>query len=341
MAESPAAQNRGRSLQVSFTFSWKLLLHSSESLPEVHVYLSSTHTNELPRIVPLRTASGTITIAHKFELKPSFDGSSAAHVIEGCVLNLDFQVRTQNDYEEDVPNSSGSVLIPLYKLAHAAAFTGVSMPVVFFQVHDQDIKQKGSVDVTPVVLSGTRTRLPILTLDDVPITSLDATPALMERAEKRASLARDIIAMYIQATGAIFTSLEPTLESVSNINSERYDNRAGLAIPVAFTMDVREPIITVGFYEACSRVARRRMRPRMRVSELLAIDVESKDARPTDIKRFASFAGNVLTAYVSQCTYRSDFSMVYSRSSGTFDKKPTENFGDVSVDEGSGVRNLS
>ena len=111
-------------------------------------------------------------------------------------------------------------------------------------------------------------------------------------------------------------------------------NRAGDVPAVAFTLDVHEPKITREFYLQCARIARRRMR--LSSDELLALDIESPRARPEDIRKFASFAGNVLCAYVGHTTYRTDFVMAWDKVTRTFEKILTENFGDMSVDEGSG-----
>jgi hypothetical protein len=326
----------GPFLGLTFVLDWELMLDVSESRPEMHMYISSTHTDDLPAIIKLGKAAGSTPVSHTVQLKPNLRGLPASVILEGINVNLDFQVRTVNDYNNPVPNPAGVVVIAGYELAEANSRRGVTKRVTFFQVYDEDRREKGTVTLRLLRPPGISSTVHMLTIDGVPITEREATQELAARVKQRSQRVRDILELYVQSTEMLLAGLTPTMASVSNIRSEMWRNRAGDVPAVAFTLDVREPIITREFYLQCARIARRRMR--LTADELLALDIESARARPEDIRKFASFAGHVLCAYVGHSTYRSDFVMAWDKTLRAFEKVLTENFGDMSVDEGSGTQ---
>lgn len=335
-----ASQEPVDALSLIFTFRWQLYLHSSETEPEAHFYLSTSHTDDLPTVVKLGSASGRRQVALKFKLTKEAARLSLAQLAAGCCLNTDIQVRTVNDYDERVPNPAGCDMCPLYELAWEKNWKGAARQIKFFQIRDPDLKVKGLAWIESPEIRGVSASIAVVTLAAVPLVkALHATPAMVERAVARARYVRKVCLAYIDAAGDIVTELEPTIASVSNINSETYVTRAegygmaGIVPPVAFTMDVHEPTITVGFYERCFAIVRRRMG--LTDEAIARLDV---DGNENDMLTFSSFVGQMLCAYTSHTTYRTDFVWAYSASRGEFQKEMTENFGDVSVDEGSGVR---
>lgn len=324
--------NSKSGLTLRFLFEWNVNLDpSQESRPFADFYLSTNHSTDMHRI-QLETAAGKQKMRLDFS-GPVLKEIAPVKLLQGCNLNIDMYVHTFNAYEEAISNPAGSVVIPLYELASSLSPTAqgegsVQKPLVFYMVHDEAYKySKGSVTLARPPGFGSPMFMMLrgkqITPQDVRQVSIKA---LIERAEKN----QHICARYIEASEVLYENVEPTMETVANINSAIWVSRAGIFPPVFYTVDVVKPVITEAFYQNCLEIVLTRFK--MTRQQLLALDITGKNRQ--DILKMGSFAGQFLCAYIAHVIYRTDYVIAYDAKANEFTKILTENFGDVSVDMG-------
>lgn len=336
-----AWRDMSRQLRINLRFQWNLLLESSsESEPRADFFISTIYCPRVTRLM-LEKASGEKNIQLVFDVRNTPEKAiTHDELVENCVLNVDFVVHTAAKYDECVPNPAGGAMIPLYDIL-AAKDGVVKADIHLFMVHDANRNVKGSVTISPMKpLAGMEGKSPVMiTYGDAPFNVSSLTSGrqslLIRNSIAEARQRSYITIRYINAADEIYGNeggLKPTLPTVRRVNSTIYVTRSGATLPLFYTVDIVQPEIDIKFLANQVEIVRRRMR--LRHSDILAMDM--RKPRPDVLKRFGSFVGQILCAYVVHCTYRDDFVMAWDVRMKKFIKVLTENFGDVTVDMGSG-----
>ena len=324
-------------LRLQIRFKWNLHLEpKSETDLCADFYLSTIFSHHVISVPTLSKADGEKNLILEFPLLRQF---TQEELLKDCVLNIDFSVHTSNAYNECVPNPAGCVMVSLLELL--VAKDGVTTSDVYlFMVHEPPRKIKGSVVISAIPpIKGSPSNPVMVTHNGGFIDPLlyegQAGTLLLKHALLEARRRTYVAMRAISASDEIYGSecgLRPTMPTVRRVNSTIYVMRAGVTLPLFFTMDVVEPEISIDFLVNCMELVRRRMR--LKVSALLALDLNRP--APHVLKTFGSFVGQVLCAYVIHCSYREDFVMSWDAMAKKFVKVLTENFGDVTIDKGCG-----
>jgi hypothetical protein len=334
----PLPENPNASLIVRANLKWQLFLDAKqERRPFLHFYLSTNYSAQVHEIDLGDSESGSMKMVLKFEPTEKLKSATAKEILQGCDLNADVYVHTKNQYKEPVTNPAGSVIMPMHEIvAQLGPHTSggvISAPVVLFMVHDDVKRIKGQLTLESLILSqATGQVAPVVTLRGMPITERDLKNAAIQMIVERNEKMQHICGRFIESTEVLYDGVDPTIESVSNINSAIWVSRAGIFPPIAYTLDVVKPVITEEFYQNCLDIVLGRAV--MTREQLASLDVAGNSK---DINTMGSIAGQLLCVYVAHCTYRTDFAIAYNRETRKFEHIPTENFGDMSVDGGAGT----
>lgn len=331
----PEKQNNPLVLRANLK--WDIYLDAKqERKPFLHFYLSTNYSPQVHEVYLDDAASGSMKLVLKFDPTEKLNTATAKELLQGCDLNVDTYVHTVNQYKEPITNPAGSSIIPLHEIVtllgpHTSGGS-LTSPVILFMVHDDKKRVKGQLTLESITLSQTTGQVaPVVSLRGVALTERDVKNAAIQAIIERNEKMQHICGRYIESTEVIYEGVDPTIESVSNINSAIWVSRAGIFPPIAYTLDVVRPKISEAFYLNCLDIVLRRLD--MHFASVLKLDLINSQK---DIKLMGSLAGQLLCCYISHCTYRTDFVIAYNRDTKKFEYVPTENFGDVSVDRGAG-----
>jgi hypothetical protein len=259
-------------------------------------------------------------------------------IVAHCDLNLHFFIETKNNYNERVPNTAGTIVVPLHEIVNAL----VNQPreprleksVELFMIRNADQSVKGVIEFTSALVGNPKQAVPCLSLQNVSVTPRDYDRAAVQRSIRRNVKIQQILNRYIEITESIHAGVRPTLEQVALINSDVWNSSAGMKPPIAFMLDAVDPGLEEPYFANCLQIVLNRQR--VSREELLRWSVKDPNANPQHVINMENICGQVLCAYVIHCIYRQDFVYVYDKKTQRYLKKPTENFGDVTVDLGAG-----
>lgn len=324
-------------IRLQFRCKWNVLLEpNSETDLRADFYLSTTFSQKVITVA-LGDGKGERNMILDFPLVRT--DITQLDILKDCVLNIDFSVHTSNAYNECVPNPAGCVMIQLLEMLTSANST-VDSDVYLFMVHETSRKSKGSVSISPMPPIGGVGSSPVMLTHngaffDPSIYRGASGDALLQHALAESKRRTYIAMRAINASDSIYGNeggLRPTMDTVRRVNSTIYVMRSGVTLPLFYTIDVVQPDISLSFLLNCIELVRRRMG--IKESTLLGLDMKKPTVQA--LKTFGSFVGQILCAYVIHCSYREDFVMAWDSLQKRFVKVLTENFGDVTVDKGSG-----
>lgn len=290
-------------LVLRLNFAWDLLLDGErEWRPYVHFYLSTNLSSQVHEIDLGDSAAGKQRLVLNFRRTTALDECAMQRLLGEGTLNIDFYVYTLNNYKEEVSNPIGGVMVPLYELVKQLSEGDLRKSVDLFMVHDDDMRNKGHVVLGAQRLadgsSGVNTPIPFVVLNGHVATAHDVQKLSLKALIERNAKMQHICARYIEATEEIYTAVEPTIASVSNINSALWVSRAGVFPPIAYVLDVVRPVVSEAFFQNCLDIVLRRAV--LSRHEFVRLDIEG--GRAHDINRVGSIAGQFLCCYITHTT---------------------------------------
>lgn len=292
-------------LVLRFVLQWDFYLDpDNESNLSVHAFVSTLYSSQV-HIIPLETAKGR----RGFSL--TFTGSKLStvpvgDVVESCDLNLHFFIETKNNYNEAVPNTAGTIVVPLHEIVHALvnqpSEPRLEKSVDLFMIRNPDQSTKGTIEFTSALVGTPKQKVPCLSLRGVAVTSKDYDRAAVQRSIRRNVKIQQILNRYIELTESIHAGVRPTLEQVALINTDVWNSAAGMKPPIAYMLDVVDPGLQEPYFANCLDIVLKRQR--VTKEELLRWNISGPNANPQHIINMENICGQVLCAYVIHCIYR-------------------------------------
>jgi DNA-binding transcriptional regulator YdaS (Cro superfamily) len=317
----------GGTVTLRLLLQWDLRLDpQNERRPFAHLFLSTLYALQVHQ-VELEQAKGQMKLSLTFSSE-TLRKVTPEDLVANCDLNIHLFARTFNNYEEAVQNPAGNIIVALHELVHTertGSDKAVEKTVGLFMVSEPELNQKGLMRIQHA-----GTGIPMIQLRDTPITNKHYVKALVQRSITRVQKIQAILSSYIQTTERLYERVRPTIRQVRNINSVIWNSSAMDYMPIAYTLDVVQPVITEAFFNNCLDIVLDRNK--LTAENVRRWRITGENPSKSDVIQMENICGQLLCAFVIHCSYRADFVYVYHSDSKTFEKRMVENFGDLMVD---------